>query len=80
MAVISSWTRSGLREQLSRADSSRTRHLSAASEEAQLPRHQTQLPVVTLQASGVGSSAQGSAGTDRVRSRPSVTPLKPPDR
>lgn len=55
-------------------------YLSAVSEAAQVPLHQTQLPVVVLQASGVGSSAQGSEGTDRVRSLPSVTPLKPPDR
>lgn len=55
-------------------------YLSAVSEEAQVPLHQTQLPVVVLQASGVGSRAQGSEGTDRVRSLPSVTPLKPPDR
>lgn len=39
-----------------------------------------QLPVVVLQASGEDSKAQGSAGTDRVMSLPSVTPLKPPDR
>lgn len=39
-----------------------------------------QLPVVVLQASGEDSKAQGSEGTDRVRSLPSVTPLKPPDR
>lgn len=39
-----------------------------------------QLPVVVLQASGEDSKAHGSAGTDRVRSLPSVTPLKPPDR
>lgn len=39
-----------------------------------------QLPVVVLQASGVGRRAQGSEGTDRVRSLPRVTPLKPPDR
>lgn len=55
-------------------------YLSAVSEEAQVPLHQTQLPVVVLQASGEGSRAQGSEGTDRVRSLPSVTPLKPPDR
>lgn len=55
-------------------------YLSAVSEEAQVPLHQMQLPVVVLQASGVGSSAQGSEGTVRVRSRPNVTPLKPPDR
>lgn len=39
-----------------------------------------QLPVVLLQASGVGSRPQGSEGTVRVRSLPRVTPLKPPDR
>lgn len=39
-----------------------------------------QLPVVVLQASGVGSTAQGSEGTVSVRNLPSVTPLKPPDR
>lgn len=55
-------------------------YLSAVSEEAQIPLHQTQLPVVVLQASGVGSRAQGSEGKERVRSLPSVTPLKPPDR
>lgn len=38
-----------------------------------------QLPVVVLQASGVGSKAQGSEGTDRDTSLPRVTPLKPPD-
>lgn len=56
------------------------RYLSAVSEEAQVPLHQMQLPVVVLQASGVGSTAQGSEGTVSVRSLPSVTPLKPPDR
>lgn len=55
-------------------------YLSAVSEEAQVPLHHMQLPVVVLQASGVGSRAQGSEGTARVRSLPSVTPLKPPDR
>lgn len=55
-------------------------HLSALSEEAQMPLHHTQLPVVLLQASGVESRAQGSDGTDRVRTLPRVTPLKPPDR
>lgn len=55
-------------------------YLSAVSEEAQVPLHHTQLPVVVLQASGEDSRAQGSEGTDRVRSLPSVTPLKPPDR
>lgn len=50
------------------------------SEEAQVPLHQIQLPVVVLQASGVGRRAQGSEGTDRVRSLPRVTPLNPPDR
>lgn len=55
-------------------------YLSALSEEAQLPLHHTQLPVVVLQASGEDSRAQGSEGTDRVRILPSVTPLKPPDR
>lgn len=54
--------------------------LSAVSDEAQAPLHQMQLPVVVLQVSGVGSSAQGSEGTVRVMSRPNVTPLKPPDR
>lgn len=39
-----------------------------------------QLPVVLLQASGVESRAQGSDGTDRVRTLPRVTPLNPPDR
>lgn len=38
-----------------------------------------QLLVVELQASCVGSKAQGSEGTDRVTSLPRVTPLKPPD-
>lgn len=55
-------------------------YLSAVSEEAQVPLHQRQLPVVVLQASGVCIRAQGSEGTDRVRSLPSVTPLKPPDK
>lgn len=55
-------------------------HLSALSEEAQMPLHHMQLPVVLLQASGVESRAQGSDGTDRVRTLPRVTPLKPPDR
>lgn len=53
---------------------------SALSEDAQAPRHQTQLPVVVLQVSGVAITAQGSAGTVRFRSRPKVTPLKPPDK
>lgn len=53
---------------------------SAVSEDAQVPPHQMQLPVVVLQASGVDISAQGSEGTVKVRSRPKVTPLKPPDR
>lgn len=57
-----------------------TGYLSALSEEAQVPLHHMQLPVVVLQASGVENRAQGSDGTDRVRSLPSVTPLKPPDR
>lgn len=55
-------------------------YLSALSEEAQVPLHHMQLPVVLLQASGVESRAQGSDGTDRVRTLPRVTPLKPPDR
>lgn len=55
-------------------------YLSALSEEAHVPLHHMQLPVVLLQASGVESRAQGSDGTDRVRTLPSVTPLKPPDR
>lgn len=63
-----------------RRSSLRERYLSAASEEAQVPLHHTQLPVVVLQASGEDSKAQGSEGTDRVMSLPSVTPLKPPDR
>lgn len=33
-----------------------------------------------LQASGEDTKAQGSEGTDKVTSLPSVTPLKPPDR
>lgn len=45
-----------------------------------MPLHQTQLPVVVLQASGVGSKAQGSEGRVRVRRRPRVTPLNPPER
>lgn len=44
-----------------------------------MPLHHMQLPVVLLQASGVESRAQGSDGTDRVRTLPRVTPLKPPD-
>lgn len=67
----------GLREQRL---SLRERYLSALSEEAQVPLHHMQLPVVVLQASGEDSRAQGSEGTDRVMSLPSVTPLKPPDR
>ena len=55
-------------------------YLSAVSEEVQVSLHQMQLPVVELQASNVGSRAQGSEGTVRVRSLPSVTPLKPPVR
>lgn len=54
--------------------------LSAVSEAVQVPLHQTQLPVVVLQASGVGSKAQGSEGRVRVRRRPRVTPLNPPER
>ena len=45
-----------------------------------MPLHHTQLPVVVLQDSGVDRRLQGSAGTVRVSRRPSVTPLKPPDR
>lgn len=56
------------------------RYLSALSDEAQVPLHHMQLPVVLLQASGVESRAHGSDGTDRVRTLPRVTPLKPPDR
>ena len=55
-------------------------YLSAVSDEAHTPLHQIQLPVVELQASGVGSREQGSEGTVSVSRRPSVTPLKPPDR
>lgn len=50
------------------------------SDDAQVPLHHTQLPVLLLQASGVGSRMQGSLGKERVKSLPSVTPLKPPDR
>lgn len=50
------------------------------SDEAQVPRHHTQLPVLLLQASGVGKRMQGSVGRERVKSLPRVTPLKPPDR
>lgn len=58
----------------------RARYLSAMSEDAHAPRHQTQLPVLLLQASWEVSSWQGSEGSVRVSMRPSVTPLKPPDR
>lgn len=54
-------------------------YLSAVSEEVQVPLHHTQLPVLLLQASGVGKRTQGSDGTERVIKRPSITPLNPPD-
>lgn len=55
-------------------------YLSAVSEEMQVSLHHTQLPVLLLQASDVGRRTQGSEGTEREIKRPSMTPLKPPDK
>lgn len=55
-------------------------YLSAVSEAVQVPLHHTQLPVLLLQASGVGRRTQGSDGTERVIKRPNMTPLNPPDK